>query len=316
VGAIAEDGRFRVEKFNGQSYQLWKIQMEDYVYQRDLYQPLSRKTKKLTSMTDTKWDILDRKALGIIRLCLAASVAFNISKDTTIEGLMSTLAKLYEKPSTSNKVFLMNHLFNMNISKGGSVADHLNEFNTVTSQLSSVGVTFDDEVRDLLFLCSLPESWNGLVMAISNSVFGSSTLKFDDVVGAILSEEMRRKSSGETSGNALTAETRGRKMERGKILEYRSRSRKGRSKSRSGIVCWKCGKKGHLKKDCKSQKGKEGDAQQENNYEANMTGDVLQDALILSFENIIDAWVVDSGTSLHATRDRKKFHDYVQGDFG
>ena len=78
----------------------------------------------------------------------------------------------------------------MKMSEGGSVADHLNEFNTVTSQLSSVGVNFDDEVRALLFLCSLLESWNGLVIAISNSVSGSSTLKFDDVVGAILSEEM------------------------------------------------------------------------------------------------------------------------------
>eukprot|EP00253_Pinus_taeda_P029010 PITA_29010 len=105
--------------------------------------------------------------------------------------------------------------------EGGSVADHLNDFNNVTSQLSSVGVNFDDEVRALLFLCSSPESWNGLVVAISNSVYGSSTLKFDDVVGAILSEEMRRKSSGETSGNALTAETRGRKMERGKSSGYR-----------------------------------------------------------------------------------------------
>ena len=92
---------------------------------------------------------MDRKALGTIRLCLAASVAFNISKETTTEGLMSTLAKLYENPSASNKVFLMKHLFNMKMSEGGFVADHLNEFNTVTSQLSSIGVTFDDEVRAL-----------------------------------------------------------------------------------------------------------------------------------------------------------------------
>jgi len=48
--------------------------------------------------------------------------------------------------------------------------------------------------------------------------------------------------------------------------------------SRLGIVCWKCGKKGHLKKEYKSQKGKERDAQQENNHEVNVTGDVLQDA--------------------------------------
>ena len=56
--------------------------------------------------------------------------------------------------------------------------------------------------------------------------------------------------------------------------------------------------------------------QQENNHEVNVTGDVLQDALILSFENITDSSVVDSGASFHATPDKKYFHDYVQGDFG
>jgi len=99
--------------------------MEDYLYQKYLYQPLSGKAKKPASMTDTKWDILDRKSLGTIRLCLTVSVVFNISKETTIEGLMSAMAKLYEKPSASNTVFLMKRLFNMKMLEGGSFVDHL-----------------------------------------------------------------------------------------------------------------------------------------------------------------------------------------------
>ena len=85
-------------------------------------------------------------------------MAFNIIKAKTIEDLMKTLATLYEKPSTSNKVFLMKHLFNMKMAEGGSVTNHLNEFNTITSQLSSMGVNFDEEIMALLILCSLPES--------------------------------------------------------------------------------------------------------------------------------------------------------------
>ena len=45
MGAMEEVGKFRVEKFNDQNYQLWKIQMEDYLYQKDLHLPLGGKTK-------------------------------------------------------------------------------------------------------------------------------------------------------------------------------------------------------------------------------------------------------------------------------
>ena len=49
-----------------------------------------------------------------------------------MEELIETIAKFYEKPSTYNNVFLMKHLFNMNMTEGWSIIDHLNEFNTVT----------------------------------------------------------------------------------------------------------------------------------------------------------------------------------------
>ena len=100
-----EDGKFRVKKFNGQNFSLWKMQMEDYLYKKDLHLPLGGKTKMPTGMKDEEWNLLDRKALGTIRLCLAVSVTFNILKETTTAGLMEALSKLYEKPSTSNKVF-------------------------------------------------------------------------------------------------------------------------------------------------------------------------------------------------------------------
>ena len=178
--------------------------------------------------------------------------------------LINALVKLYEKPSESNKVFFMKRLFNMKMLEGGSIANHLNDFNTVTNQLSYVGVNFDDEVRALLILCSLPKRWDGLVMDVSNFVSGSSILKFDDAIGVILRKEMRRKSTGETLGNALTIEARGRQRERGKSPGNRWKSRKGRSKSRARVECWNCGKKGHFKKDCRSRNVKQGDRQQEN----------------------------------------------------
>ena len=47
-----------------------------------------------------------------------------------------------------------------------------------------------------------------------------------------------------------------------------------------------------------------------------MTGNVLQDALIISFENVTNSWVVYLGASFHATPNKKYFHEYDQGYFG
>ena len=80
---------------------------------------------------------------------------------------------------------------------------------------------------------------------VGNNFFpGSNNLKFDDVVGVILSEEMQRKITCETSGNSLTIERRRRQKERGRIPGNRINYRKGRSKSIFGkLECWNCGKK-------------------------------------------------------------------------
>jgi hypothetical protein len=127
---------------------------------------------------------------------------------------------------------------------------------------------------------------------------------------------MRRKITGETSGNALNMENKRRQKDRGKGSGNCGNSRKGRSKSRLGkIECWNCGKKRNMKKDCKAPK-KQRDGQYERNQEANVTGDVLQDSLILFVDNISESWVVDSRVSFHATPHSKHFLDYVQGDFG
>ena len=113
---MSEDGRFRAEKFNSQNYQLWKMQMEDYLYQKDIFLRLGGVAKKLMPMKDEEWDILDIKALGMTWMILEASMDFNISKEKTMKELMDTLAKQYEKPLVSNKVFIMKILFNMKMS--------------------------------------------------------------------------------------------------------------------------------------------------------------------------------------------------------
>ena len=87
-----------------------------------------------------------------------------------------------------------------------------------------------------------------------NSISGYNTLKFDDVIGVILSEETCRKTlGGSTLGSSLNAQSGCRMIERGNNYKNRGKSRgksEGRRYQSRGLRdCWYYGKIGHKKKD-------------------------------------------------------------------
>ena len=103
VGAMAEEGKVRIEKFNGKDFRFWKMQIEDYLYQKKLHKPLSG--KKPEKMEQTDWDLLDRQALGMVRLTLARNVAFNIVKEKTTADLMKALSNMYRNHPPRTRYF-------------------------------------------------------------------------------------------------------------------------------------------------------------------------------------------------------------------
>jgi acyl-activating enzyme 14 len=145
-----------IEKFDGTDFGYWKIQIEDYLYGKKLHLPLLG--SKPENMPEEDWQILDRQVLGIIRLSLSRRVAHNVTKKKSTARLMEALSGMYEKPSANNKVHLMKKLFNLKMTESTSVTQHLNNYNTITNQLSSVEIEFDDEIRALILLASLPSS--------------------------------------------------------------------------------------------------------------------------------------------------------------
>ena len=66
---MASSGKIEIEKFNGQSFELWKFKMEDLLVDKDQWIMVDLSTKP-TRVSDEEWKKLDRKAKRTIRLCV------------------------------------------------------------------------------------------------------------------------------------------------------------------------------------------------------------------------------------------------------
>ena len=108
--------------------------------------------------------------------------------------LWAKLKATYENTTPVNQVHLMRKLVGMQLDESKSVAEHLSLFTGTLSQLQDLGMPpFDDKLKAIFLLMTLPDSWETLVVSSSNN----PNLTFDGVRGSILNEEIRRKAGGE-----------------------------------------------------------------------------------------------------------------------
>ncbi|GJZ35217.1 gag-pol polyprotein [Tanacetum coccineum] len=125
---------------------------------------------------------MDENAIANINLALVDGVLSSIEVKKSEKEIWDHLARLYEARSLHNKKFLKRKLYALRMKKSTSVTKHVNNLNTLFSQLTSLSF-------------------------------------FDDVVAAILEEENRRnnREDMQTSSRQMEAlvVTRGRSMEPG-----------------------------------------------------------------------------------------------------
>ena len=157
----------------------------------------------------------------------------------TSYDLWQKLCDLYEQKSAASQVYWLKQLVDLKMKDGTPMSSHLNEFNTIFSQLSAQEVEFADSMKALFLLIPLPKSWDTFRIAISNSA-PASGLTSANVESSLLTKEVNKKNLDSTQGaNALCV--RGKSKERGKSND--------KVKGHSNIECYHCHKKGHMKKD-------------------------------------------------------------------
>ncbi|MCO5607074.1 hypothetical protein L7F22_061266 [Adiantum nelumboides] len=177
VGSLEKEDYY-IKKFDGTKFIIWKQRMMDVLVNKGLAAPL--KDRKEGVYNDDQWEDLNARAKATTHLHLGKSIFFTIMDKTIDFELWDSLCSAWDGKSASNNVFLMKKLMWLSMKEGSSVSSHLNEFNALYLQLPSKGLNFNDEMKAIFLLCSLPASWDTFNTAINNSTHGGK-LAFGDV---------------------------------------------------------------------------------------------------------------------------------------
>ncbi|KAE8698554.1 hypothetical protein F3Y22_tig00110597pilonHSYRG00393 [Hibiscus syriacus] len=206
---------------------------------------------------------------------LADEVLSSIEEKKTTKEIWDHLTKLYEVISLHNKIFLKRKLYTLRMPESTSMTEHLNTLNTLFSQLTSLRYTIGEQERVELLLQSLPDSYDQLIINLTNS--NVTSLVFDDVAAAVLQEENRRKNKEDRQVNLLQAETltkmRGRSTERGQSSSHKHGNTANTADDRDALCC-----------------------------EASTT--------VEGRKRFTDIWLIDSGATYHMISRREWFHHY------
>jgi len=173
------------------------------------------------------WEKKSRKALALIALALSASEKEHIIDCITPKAAWDVLEKLYEGKGRNRKFMLLQELFRMSM-EGEKMDSYLRAVREKMSELSTIGLKLEDDIKLAIILNGLPERYRYLVVSLEKQ----EKIDFDELAARLLEEEKKVDPGGNTGITALLAKNR-------------------KADERD---CHYCGQEGHWKRDCPVRK--------------------------------------------------------------
>ena len=304
------DSTIRIEKFNGKnSFGLWQIKMKALLKQLQIWRPLIPKSAASTSGSGNGWTDeqlvkMEEKTHSTILLSLDDHIITEVADQETAAKLWLKLESLYMTKSLTNKLLLKQRLFSLRMQSGTPLRDHLENLNSILLDLRNLEVKIDDEDAALILLVSLPNSYENFVESF---VFGKDSLTLEEVKATLYTRELRLKATCDNKnyGSGLVVRS-GRNSRKNKGSNNSNSSRSDTCNSRDGssntktIICYHCQEPGHFRSKCPELKNKSHATVVESKQ--NKSYDSEEDLALISCvesSDLVDSWILDSGSSFH-----------------
>lgn len=257
-----------IEKLNGENYGSWCIQVKSLLITLDLWNTV---TEECPGSDPEKaiWLSNDRKALATITLCVKPSELIHIKNSLTAKSAWNTLTSIYMACTASRKVQLFKKLVRFKFKSNEKFAPQINDFCSTVDELKEIGVHLNKELLSVLLLCCLPDEMENFVVAIECR---DNLPTYENLISKILEEEIRQgdKNTSRVSENIFAANSKyEHKRNKNNNKNYNdsrwSTNKNASDGSNNGmaynnnIKCFRCGRRGHIRSQCKKTGKKDGD---------------------------------------------------------
>lgn len=161
----------------------------------------------------------------------------------------SKLQKVYKGKDPARKVHLFKQFVRFKFQHGEKYAPQINQFYSLVDDLKDVEVKIPEELLSIFLLCSLPPELENFVVAIeSRDVLPT----LDVLKNKILEEEQRRMEKCES----VNEQVFGLRNKQTKFYKKKPNVNEDADKFKN-VKCYKCGRRGHIRAECKFQSSKE-----------------------------------------------------------
>ena len=142
MDSTSGSSKMSLRKLDRSNFNFWKEQMQDYLIVKGQIDPIENEVAPEIYKAN-EWQKLDRIVRATIRMHLSESVYFTVQSCETAFELWKKLSETYEKKVASTKMYLIRRLYNLRMKESDSVQAHLNEYESLNSQISSQGTAIE-----------------------------------------------------------------------------------------------------------------------------------------------------------------------------
>ncbi|XP_061484873.1 transmembrane protein 135 isoform X1 [Rhineura floridana] len=221
-----------MERLNAVNYSSWKWRMKAVLVKEDLFDAVENPPPAAPSAA---WTKKDEKAKAFITLGLSDTQLLLVSNEPTAHQMWEKLRAAHVQQTAGSRLCLARKLYQMCFTDEVTMSEHLAEFRRLFGDLQDRGVTHSDIQIVYIILSSFDHKWDTLVTSMETLPDGTLTLDF---VEQKLQQEWNRRHESK----------------RTEFKEAEAAQQKYPRNRQENKICYFCGSRGHIQKQCLSKK--------------------------------------------------------------